>query len=190
MRLFVAVELDPSARAAVAAAGQAVRAGVPGDVTLRWIPEDNIHITLWFLGEVADAQVPWVTEALGVPFERPSFSISLGGLGAFPRSGPPRVLWMGIGDGAAELAMLHDDLAARLEPLGFEGEKRPYSAHVTLARVKDPGRRRSQDALRRALAGWPAAAARSPVGELTLFRSRLSPNGAQYEPVLRVPLNR
>lgn len=189
MRLFVAVELDPAVRAAVAAAGQVLRADLPRDLKLRWIPEEHIHITLWFLGEVAEPQVAPVAEALSVPFERPPFSITVGGLGAFPPSGPPRVLWIGVGAGAPGLAALHDDLAARLEPIGFQRERRAYSAHSTIARVKDPGRRDSQRVLRRALARLPATAGVSPVREVTLFRSRLSPNGARYEPVLRVPLN-
>lgn len=189
MRLFVAVELDESIRAAAGSAGQALRSRLPHDVVARWVPEENIHVTLWFLGEVEEARVAAVLAALESPFDLQPFSMSLDGLGAFPPSGAPRVLWLGVGRGAAELRMLHGRLSARLEPLGFARERRPYSAHVTLARVKDLGSRRSQVAVRRVLAEAVAPVSSSPVKAVTLFRSRLSPKGASYEPVLRVPLN-
>ena len=80
----------------------------------------------------------------------------------------------------------HAALARRLAPLGYLPEARAYSPHVTLARVKEPGR--AARAVRQALADDPADCGRTIAGALTLFRSRLSPHGAVYEPLLRVPL--
>lgn len=189
MRLFAAVELDPAVRAAAAAAGQALRARLPRRFAARWIPEENIHITLWFLGEVDDTRMPALVSALEPPFGLPAFSLEIGGLGAFPPSGPPRVIWMAVGDGADGLLALHGLMAARLEPLGFAREDRPYRAHVTIARVRDPGGGGTHAAVRRVLAELPAPGGPSRVARVTLFRSRLSPKGSTYEPVLRVPLN-
>ena len=95
-------------------------------------------------------------------------------------------MWIGTGDGTAAMIEAHAALARRLAPLGYLAESRAYSPHVTMARVKQPGR--AARAVRQALADDPADCGRTAVGALTLFRSRLSPQGASYEPLVRVPL--
>ncbi len=190
MRLFVAVELETVVRASAAAAGHALRARLPREIAARWISEENLHITLQFLGEVDDGLVPHVVAALGIPFGQQPFTIDIEGFGAFPSSGPLRVFWLGVRRGADGLAALHDEVASRMEPLGFPRERRPYAGHLTIARVKDGGPRSVQAAVRRLLAELPAHAGQSQVTGITLFHSRLSPKGASYEPVLRVPLKR
>jgi len=96
------------------------------------------------------------------------------------------VLWIGTGEGTAAMVEAHAALARRLAPLGYLPETRAYSPHVTLARVKEPSR--AARAVRQALADDPAICGTTGVDALTLFRSRLSPQGASYEPLLRVPL--
>jgi 2'-5' RNA ligase len=187
VRLFAAVELDPAVKAAAVEAGQRLRARAAVDA--KWIPEANLHITLWFLGEVADADVPAVLSALQPPIAIQPFTLEIGGLGAFPQSGRPRVLWLDVRRGASHLKALNAEVGRRLQPLGFEPERRTYSAHLTLARMRDTTRPSgSAGTLRRALAEVPSDAGQSRVTGVTLFRSRLSPKGATYEPVLRVPL--
>jgi 2'-5' RNA ligase len=95
---------------------------------------------------------------------------------------------MGLGEGLDGLRALHEETGRRLAPLGYEPEHREYSAHLTLARVKEGPPRSSVADFRRLLREVPADAGRSRVAAVTLFRSRLSPKGAAYEPVLRVPL--
>ena len=190
MRLFVAVELEPAVRASAAAAGQTLRGHLPRGIHARWIAEENLHITLQFLGDVDDALVPQVVAALDIPFGKQGFTIDLDGFGAFPPSAPPRVFWLGIHRGAEGLAALHDEVASRMEPLGFHRERRRYAGHLTIARVKDAGPRSVQAAVRQLLAELPAHVGESQVTSVTLFRSRLSPKGASYDAVLRVPLKR
>ena len=127
-----------------------------------------------------------LTEQLRAPLRVPAFELAVRGCGAFPRSGPPRVLWIGTAEGTTAMVAAHAALARRLAPLGYLPETRAYSPHVTLARVKEPGR--AARAVRQALADDPADCGRTIAGALTLFRSRLSPHGAVYEPLLRVPL--
>jgi 2'-5' RNA ligase len=189
VRLFVAVEIDPAVRAAAAAAGEALRARLDHAVDARWIPEQNLHITLWFIGEVADERVPALLASLDAPFAVAPFDLEIDGLGAFPPSGPPRVFWLGVRRGGDALAALHGEMSRRLEPHGFIPERRPYSAHLTIARVRETGRRGGLAAVRRALSSGLSHAGTSRVTAVTVFRSRLSPKGASYEPVLRVPLN-
>ena len=82
---------------------------------------------------------------------------------------------------------LYRRIEHRLVPLGFAAERRPYTPHLTIARVKDPGRAPGR-VIRASIAAVPASCGESTVNAVTLFRSRLSPRGAAYEPLLRVPL--
>jgi 2'-5' RNA ligase len=189
VRLFTAVELDPAVRSAAARAAAELRRAIERANPLfraRWIPEDNFHVTLVFLGEVPDARVPAVLAALEPPPTVPAFVLTLGRFGAFPATGMARILWLGVDEGSAALAALHGEVAARLQPLGFEPERRPYHAHLTLARVADDAR--GDRAIRRLLQECTVEAGASPAGHVTLVRSRLTPKGAVYEPLLRVPL--
>ena len=189
MRLFVGLELDEPVRMAAAAVAARLETRVTEaarDFKARWIPGRNLHITIWFFGEIADDAAAALTGQLRAPLGVTPFELAVRGCGAFPRSGPPRVLWIGTADGTAAMIEAHAALARRLAPLGYLPESRSYSPHVTMARVKEPGR--AARAVRQVLAGDPADCGRTRVGALTLFRSRLSPQGASYEPLLRVPL--
>src|SRR3954454_7813226 len=188
MRLFVGVELDDDVRRRAAAIADRAERLLSDMLVVRWIGPENLHITLWFLGEVAEDRVPALSAALDRPFALPSLNLRLGGVGAFPSSGVPRVLWLGIQDGAESLADIHTELAARLQPLGFLPETRPFSAHLTIGRVKsaNPGVRPRD--IRRRWTDLAAEAGECRIQAVTLFRSRLSPRGAAYEPLVRVPL--
>ena len=190
MRLFVGVELDDEVRGAAAAAGERLREKLqrasPG-FAARWIPPDNLHITLWFIGETSDERATAIAEALRAPFTIPAFTLTLERCGAFPPSGPLRVLWIGAPAGGSSMGGLYGEVRDRLAPLGFTPERRPYTAHLTIARMKESGKASPRE-LRGILAEHPAACGATVVRDVTLFRSRLSPRGAVYEPLLRVPL--
>jgi 2'-5' RNA ligase len=115
------------------------------------------------------------------------FDVQLAGCGAFPPSGQPRVFWIDVRSGGPALTALYEEVGQRLAPLGYLPERRGYTAHLTLARVKALDRRASQP-VRTLLAAEPADCGTSRISAITLFRSRLSPRGAAYEPLLRVPL--
>jgi 2'-5' RNA ligase len=190
LRLFVGVEIDEPARIAASEAAERLRAELSrrgARLDARWVPADKLHITLWFIGEVDDARAAAIVSVLQAPFPYEPFEVRLAGLGAFPPSGAPRVLWLGVSAGQETLAALHAETGVRLRALGFEAERRPYSAHLTVARVKDTPRG-SRPIVRDVLAGTPADAASIIVSAVTLFRSRVSSTGSTYEPVARVPL--
>jgi 2'-5' RNA ligase len=190
-RIFVGVELDAGVKAAAAAAADALRAELASTdirVLARWVPQDNLHITLFFIGDVPGNRVNEVRAALAPPFARAAFDVHLSGLGAFPPSGVPRVFWIGVRDGSEALGALHAEVSARLAAVGCEPEGRPYSAHLTIARVKDLQSRGHASRVRRILAGRDADAGPSRVSAVTLFESRVSPKGSTYEPLLRLPL--
>jgi len=190
VRLFIGIELDDAVTAAAAAAALALKSRLgtlsPG-FSARWIDRANLHITLWFIGEVVEERAAAITEALRSPFGVAPFRLGLGGCGAFPPAGAPRILWIGTTAGADPMRTVYGRIESRLVPLGFEAERRPYTPHLTIARVKDPGRATGR-AVREAIASVPGVCGESAVAAVTLFRSRLSPRGAVYEPLLRVPL--
>jgi 2'-5' RNA ligase len=190
MRLFIGIDLPDAVAHAAAAITDRLRARVEREARearLRWVPADNLHITVWFLGEVREPVVDPLIAALKPGLAVPSFDLRVAGCGAFPPSAAPRVLWLGLQSGREGLIAIHDRLRPVLAPLGFTPEERSYNPHLTIARVKDISR---PDAaiVRRILAETTADAGGCRVDAVTLFQSRTSPHGAQYERLLRVPL--
>jgi 2'-5' RNA ligase len=186
MRCFVAIELPDEVRAAVVGAQQALRAAAPR-TDVRWAAPNQLHLTLKFLGAVADDRVPAVSAALdGVARDTAPVPLSAAGLGAFPNPRRARVLWSGIGTGTEALAALAAAIDRALAALGFPAETRPFSAHLTLGRVRTP---RGAERLADAVAGAGASSYGSwTATELVLYESRLRPTGAVHTPVSRHPL--
>jgi 2'-5' RNA ligase len=192
MRLFIGIELPDAVRANLARTADRCRRQIvrrAPRAVLRWVPEDNLHITLWFLGDVEEPRATRLIGVLRQPFRTAPFTVRLAGLGAYPPSGSPRVIWQGVEEGREALQTLHAELAERLPAVGFEPERRPYSPHVSLARVKDVPRAEGT-ALRIVLQTSTGAPDPAPfdVDALTVFRSRTLPSGSEYDSLLRVPL--
>jgi RNA 2',3'-cyclic 3'-phosphodiesterase len=191
MRLFVAAEPSRAVRRAAADAVAALRAALEArrvGYGIRWIPSDNFHLTVWFLGELSDPRAEAVQDALRPPLDEPAFTLQISGFGAFPPSGSPRVIWLGVTKGLESLARVHAVVGRRLAPWGFQPEGRPYSAHLTVARIKNPPPGAERRVLRDVLGRIPGEAGSCRIDHLTVFRSRTSPTGAEYEPLVRVPL--
>jgi RNA 2',3'-cyclic 3'-phosphodiesterase len=187
MRLFVAVEIDEAARAVAGDVQQRLRVALTPLLHARWVPPENMHLTVRFIGQIDDARVAAVIEALAPPIDVAPFDIELGGCGVFPPGGAPRVLWIGLKRGLPSLAQLHDAFDQRLRPFGFEPEARPFSAHLTLARVKDAPRH-SARAVHDAVSRIDVPATRWPVSHATMFESHLSPKGPRYVAIGRTEL--
>jgi RNA 2',3'-cyclic 3'-phosphodiesterase len=189
VRLFVGVELDERVRLACADAARELDDRLRrarSRLTVRWVPEHNLHITSWFFGEVSDARAAEIADCLRVDWKIQRFELAIAGVGVFPRSGPVRIVWVGVGAGAEKMAAIYDELTARLAPLGLEPERRPYHPHVTIGRAAEAAgsARRARTVLERA----DLRPETCEINHMTLFQSRLSPKGARYEPLLRVPL--
>jgi 2'-5' RNA ligase len=188
LRLFIGVELDDAVRDSAAAIANSLRRHLGHRVDARWVPASNLHITLWFIGNVTDDRADEILRALDRPFMVPVFNVHIAGPGAFPPSGAPRVFWLGVQAGAESLTALYGGLAARLLPLGIEPERRAYSPHLTIARLKVARGGKVDPDLRASFRLVAADAGTCIVSRVTVFRSHLSPKGATYEPLLRVPL--
>lgn len=183
MRLFVAAELDDAVRRSAAEIQARLRKACEADNrrAISWVAPENLHFTLQFIGEVEPGVSRQVVEQLTPPFDVPPFDVSVAGVGTFPPSGPPRVVWLGVADGGVPLAALAREVNARLDQVGLPRDDRPFRAHLTLGRVKGPTGPRVRDAL---AASRDAVAGRCRIERVTLFESRLSPRGSTYAVVL------
>jgi RNA 2',3'-cyclic 3'-phosphodiesterase len=147
----------------------------------------NLHLTVKFLGDVDEGRLEAIAGALtGAVAGAGAFDARVEGLGAFPSAARPRVVWAGVTVGAPAIGDLAGRVDEALAVLGFAREARPFSAHITLGRIRQPGR---APALSEALCG----AAGRPFGRLgvsrvSLMRSELSPRGARYTELAAVGL--
>ncbi len=185
-RLFVAVALPPESCLAVAELVGRVRSSVEGSGReVRWVRLDGLHLTLRFLGATAPERIPGIEAAVRAAALRAhGFDIRIGGAGAFPAPGRPRVLWLGVIDGQAELAALAAELGRELAADGWPVDHRPFQAHLTLARA-DGVRAgpRTAGALLSAAQGFSTA---WRAGSLALFESHTGGGPARYERLLEV----
>ena len=146
---------------------------------IRWVRPAGIHITLKFLAEQPAAVVKNVAgELADVGRVCPPFQLQVAGTGCFPNKRKPRVFWLGLEhDKNNSLFRLHEWIDTKLEPLGFEREKRRFSPHLTLGRVKDPSHCGSVFDF---LAENPFNPLKFVVQEVGLIQSELRPEGAKY----------
>jgi 2'-5' RNA ligase len=187
-RLFVALDPpEPVRRRLTALAVELRRTAGRHAEEVRWVPPENVHLTLQFLGAVPEERVGAIEAALrDVAAAARPLALELRGAGGFPSARRPRVLWAGVEGEVDALAALVADLGRRLAPLGFAPEERPFSAHLTLGRARDV---RGAPGLAGALA-QAAETAGTPwrAADVALFESHLSPKGPRYEVILRAPL--
>jgi 2'-5' RNA ligase len=188
MRLFIA--LWPPATIAEELTGmQNVlrRSTHPG--VLRLTRPEQLHVTLRFLGEVADGQLKRMREILQKTLEMETgFHLHLSCAGAFPSIDRPRVIWAGLKGDIARAMELQGRIATAIAPFASHIEDRPFHPHITLARVREASGR-DQRELGHVLRGIRVAS-REPwrVTAVLLMRSQLSPEGACYSTLLEIPL--
>jgi RNA 2',3'-cyclic 3'-phosphodiesterase len=186
MRLFIAADVPDSVREALAGEQKRIAAALAGSgSSLKWVKPEHAHLTLVFIGNVEDARVPAVIDAIAADVDQGPFEAVFEGAGVFPPRGAPRVLWVGVGAGERELIALQHVLASRVAALGLPIEDRTFHPHLTLARWRES--RQSDRA--RALAAAPrGVVARAHIDGATLYQSRLSPAGPTYTALARANL--
>ncbi len=184
-RTFVAVEMGDAVRERAA---RLIRALAASQADIRWIEPHNLHLTLKFLGEVPFEEIPAVCKAVerAVAGIEP-FRLELLGVGAFPNIRRPRTLWLGAGAGQAEMEALQHAIERGLKKLGYRPEGRKFKTHLTLGRVRRAGPALARLAeLLAEHASYQAGA--SPVEEVTVFASELTPEGPVYSALSRAQL--
>jgi 2'-5' RNA ligase len=156
---------------------------------LRWVRDEQLHLTLRFFADLPSAQADLAAAAAAAACASAlCFDLEVRGLGCFPSHGPLRVVWAGLGNGLAELVALGAALQRELSARGFPEEKRPLSPHLTLARARDP--RGSRDAAQDLAAFAPSVGALGvqAVDALVLYRSNLGAGPPVHTPLGRFPL--
>jgi 2'-5' RNA ligase len=187
MRAFFCLELEPKLKEELDRITQKLRRGAP--VKASWVRRENLHVTLKFLGEIEEELVPRLEAAAQEALSRSEITgpveWELDRLGAFPSVERPRVIWVGPAREPEPLGQLALRLQEALQPLGFEPERDRFVTHITLGRIKERGP--SVEPLTRALRSFQPFHHPARADGLTLMESLLTPQGATYTPVFRVP---
>ncbi len=154
-----------------------------------WVKPGNIHLTLKFLGDTDPDRIPGIQNKLTAtlaPFA--PLQLSLDSAGVFPDFKSPRVLWVGLQE-EETLETLQSEIEKTLESVGFPGDQRPFSPHLTLARIKSPkGKKALKDELdavnQEGIDPHPFE-----VGDIHLYESQLTPKGSIYTVLANFKLN-
>ena len=189
LRAFIAIKLSEELRGHIGEVQAELKRRAFGRDGLGWVRPEGIHLTLRFLGDIAEEQV----EALGtllrdVAAVMKPFDLEVRGVGAFPNPRMPRVIWLGLHgtpESMASLRRMHARIEAGVVSLGFPRESREFTAHLTLARVRN---RQSGAALAKVLeANQDRAVGSFTAASVGLIKSELRPTGAVYTTLVEVP---
>jgi RNA 2',3'-cyclic 3'-phosphodiesterase len=176
-RVFCAIEIPTEVRRSVLAHADRLRERAP-TVQASWTRMDNIHLTLKFFGNVEPEKISKISKAADEVARRFSpITIRVEGCGAFPKHGPPRVLWIGLNDPSGQLVNLQTEFERECAREGFAKEERAFHPHLTVARLRTPQGARSLAEIHRETS---FDTAEFSVTALTIFRSELSSKGSRY----------
>lgn len=191
LRLFVALSVPAEVLRALAEVQRQFAAADQGRA-IRWTPIDHTHLTLKFLGEASAAQVDEIAAALRaavVAAQVGPFSLRMAGVGAFPDTRRPRVIWAGLEGDMAALHALQESVERTLSPLGFPTEPRPFSPHLTIGRARKEANPSDLLAIGAKVAAYKGGSAATwAVKTCALMRSDLRPTGAVYSVVTQATL--
>jgi RNA 2',3'-cyclic 3'-phosphodiesterase len=190
LRAFIAIELPAHVCDAIQKQTVRLRQTLGIDL-IRWVPTQNMHLTLKFLGDTATSHLDFLKQQLVREADsHPQFDLQLGGLGAFPTSKRPRLLWIGI-HAPADLASLQRSIEAGTSRLGYEPEERAFSPHLSIGRVRQnvspPDLQKIRTALDTIQLGNIGIAR---VDSIHLFKSDLQPSGSIYTKLFSAPLSK
>lgn len=177
MRTFIAIEIEEPLRKEFSFLQNELR---KSQADVKWVEPKNMHLTLKFLGETKEEKVEKIKEVLKkLTQELRPFEITFCNLGAFPNLSSPRVIWIGIDKGKEELTKLARGIEEHLEELGFPKEKRPYSGHLTLGRIRSM---KNKENLKKIIEKKMEFQAENKlyVNRIVFFRSELKPSGPIY----------
>jgi len=180
IRSFIAIELSDDVRESLSSLMDALKPARHPQV--KWVTAEGVHLTLKFLGGVYSDQIPGITEAIrsaarGVP----PFELKVGGLGAFPNTQQPRVIWVAVTGDVKRVKTLQRGIDDALSHLGFPREKRPFTPHLTLGRMKERASSRDRAAIGKLVTATKYdGGATMQVTGVSLMKSTLTPSGAIY----------
>jgi RNA 2',3'-cyclic 3'-phosphodiesterase len=180
MRLFLAIELPQPVRQYIGDLCGGLRS-----FPLSIVPPQNLHVTLKFLGDVPESEVPALSESLREAARGEASQVWADRAELLPPRGPIRVVAVGLGGEVSKLRRMHKSIEKGCGRQGFPPERRKYLPHITLARARQPHRGNERDDLSRAASkGLPSPP--FDVEGVTLFESKLGPGPPQYIPLERL----
>lgn len=186
-RIFIAIELPATLRQRIINHIDCLRSAIP-DIRASWSREDDLHLTLKFLGDIRVESVERLSvTASAAASKLDPFEIVVEGCGAFPPRGQPRVLWIGIDDPSGKLSELHLALEHKCAKAGYPNEERPFHPHLTIARIRKPHDSRRLAAVHRDMGFEPETV---PVSTLTIMGSELRSEGSLYTAISRHAFSR
>jgi 2'-5' RNA ligase len=187
LRAFIAVEIPHEIQQAIFNKATSILKKTT-DSLVRWVPPENMHLTLKFLGDVSPSNVELLTQVLRAEAESAhGFDLRIGGLGSFPNLRRPRVLYIGI-QAPAGLEALQRGVESASRRLGYESDERPFSPHLTLGRVRQDASASDQQKIRQALENIHIdSLGTARVDSVHLFKSDLKPSGSVYTKLFSVP---
>lgn len=185
IRTFIAVELAQSVRGR---AQDLIKKLRTADVKATWVRPEQMHLTLKFLGDVPDQEIPEVCQLVQEAVrDLPAFEMSFRGCGAFPSLENPRTVWIGVEEGGEELTMVHEAVDQAMKRLRFPRETRRYRPHLTLGRIRESGPGVAELARQiEEFADYDADL--SVVDEVVTFASFLDKNGPSHDVMGRAEL--
>ncbi|MEW6599834.1 MAG: RNA 2',3'-cyclic phosphodiesterase [Nitrospirota bacterium] len=185
MRSFIAIELPDTLKSALLSLQQELK---KCGADVRWVRPDGIHLTLKFLGDIEDRLVERIVESLkGTCGKFRAFNCEVRGVGVFPGTRNPRVLWAGISDHDT-LALLQVDIDSAMSSLGFERESRKFTAHLTLGRFRSS---EGKAALLDRMENYKEQQlGLIDVNHISLMKSDLGPAGAKYTKIAEISLEK
>jgi 2'-5' RNA ligase len=179
IRSFIAVEISDNARSEIT---RILNKFSQEDTGARWVKQDNLHITLLFLGEVSEGFITKAEKELTIIAQsQKQFEMSFKNIGAFPSLHSPRIIWIGVGQGADELIDLQGKIESAFTKIGYEPEARKFHPHLTIGRVKF---RFNNPQIFETHYQSEVFGVKSVV----LFKSTLMPQGSIYEKIKEFPL--
>jgi 2'-5' RNA ligase len=180
IRSFIAIDFSSEVLRNIEQVSDQLRQRI-GDSAVRWVPVDNIHLTLKFLGNVPAGQMDALAQALKAASTGQSgFEVEVEKLGAFPKISQPRVIWVGMKE-SDELLVLYHRIEGQIERLGFASEQRPFRGHLTLGRVSDRCSKQELNLITQELRDVQVTSlGKSRVEAVYLYRSDLRPSGSVY----------
>jgi RNA 2',3'-cyclic 3'-phosphodiesterase len=188
LRSFIAVEVPPEVQNAISQSLAPLQKSLPKPL-IRWVAPQNVHLTLKFLGDVSPINLEQMAEAIRFEAEaHQAFSMSVAGIGAFPNSRRPRVIWIGLAAPAA-LTALQRGVEAASASLGYAAENRPFSPHLTVGRVGQAVSVSDLHKIHLALEEMKVGQlGQVQVTAIHIFKSDLRPGGSVYTPLYVLPM--
>lgn len=184
-RIFIAVDISETARQRAAEYIDDLRLEFSG-LRVGWERPEKLHITLKFLGDVEDEKVAEVVESLNSSAgSSRCFEVELSGTGVFPSPSNPRILWLGLHDQDGKLSATANAVESGCALLGYKKEKREFSPHLTIARLREP-HKAQQLAVRHLSNKFEPVS--FEVSEIVIYESKLQPTGSIYSKLAAVPL--